>query len=78
MSNRHSEFTEVVLELIAELKGMKSEDSTKDVVPFMEETISRRELVRRVQKMGPKERTAFIQKVGPDKFLDTIRRRRGP
>lgn len=77
MPNERAEVTDIVMELIVELRGAKVENSGKDVPPpLMHEGGGREKLVRQVKGKSVVEKAAFIRNMGPDEYMDTIQRGR--
>jgi heme oxygenase len=57
-------FTEIVKEMQDEIAGLR--DDREKATPFMQEQVTRREYVKRLDEMSPGERKQILSEIGPD------------
>ena len=75
MMPKHSELTEVVLEIVDELKTLQKDSTKANVPPFMQETISKRNMLKRAENMDQEQRTELVRQVGNDAVLKLLKKR---
>ena len=73
LPGKRSEFTEVVLGLKDEIKGVRHKAEKSPGIPFMQESLSKRDSKNRVQAMSPQEREKFIKDNGIDETIRILR-----
>ena len=65
-----SQLTDVVKLVAGELDTLRK--STKEGIPLMQESLSRRDAKNRIQAMSPEQRQQFIDKNGIDEVMRII------
>ena len=65
-----SQLTDVVKMVAGELDTMRK--NTKEGIPLMQESLSRRDAKNRIQAMSPEQRQQFIDKNGIDEVMRII------
>ena len=68
-----SEFTEVVLQLQAEIRAARKEALMANPIPLMTERLNPRDARNRLTKMSPDEKQAYIRDNGLDATLQLLR-----